>query len=369
MVWPVAFPLEAFLTRAGITALGSTAASEGIKSLQNQGTISPNIAREAFMRTLVGPTTEILNRTTDTPSGKVFAPTGEIIEPNQIPGIAPPTEQPQGLPGLIATEPDKQVEGMSQASPPTKDKGFTTPASEDMSILYKVEDGEPKYTLSRELDPKLLDEMLVMRGGVKGFEESMGRDNAPLPSSTKRQMFIRYNEKIMDKYGFDKTDRDRDTIPPEELKKLQQKYFTKQDAVDYIVSAAYDVIGGQTKQPNKDTIFALDNEGLPVAAVKMGLGDLAGKGRIEGIAIKEAGSLFPEAFDMVIEEAKKVAKENGKKFLVAEDLTSDDAYNAFKKRGFKPVTNKKFDIFEGKLVYRPGGGKKVKQKNLVFELD
>jgi hypothetical protein len=153
MVWPIAFPLEAFLTRAGITALGTAATSEGIKSLQNQGTVNPGVAKEAFMRTLMGPTTEILNRTTDTPSGKVFAPTGEVIESNQIPGMAP-AEQPQGLPGLLPPQQEKQVEGMSQASPPTKDKGFTMPTTEDMSILYKVEDGEPKYKYPTEEEIK-----------------------------------------------------------------------------------------------------------------------------------------------------------------------------------------------------------------------
>jgi len=153
MVWPVAFPLEAFLTRAGITALGTAATSEGIKSLQNQGTVNPGVAKEAFMRTLMGPTTEILNRTTDTPSGKIFAPTGEVIESNQIPGMAP-AEQPQGLPGLLPPQQEKQVEGMSQASPPTKDKGFTMPTAEDMSILYKVEDGEPKYKYPTEEEIK-----------------------------------------------------------------------------------------------------------------------------------------------------------------------------------------------------------------------
>jgi len=142
MVWPVAFPLEAFLTRAGITALGTAATSEGIKSLQNQGMVNPGVAKEAFMRTLMGPTTEILNRTTDTPSGKVFAPTGEVIESNQIPGMAP-AEQPQGIPGLLPPQQEKQVEGMSQASPPTKDKGFTMPATEDMSTLYNVENDDP----------------------------------------------------------------------------------------------------------------------------------------------------------------------------------------------------------------------------------
>ena len=34
---------------------------------------------------------------------------------------------------------------MSQASPTPKNKGFTTPASEDMKILHNVEEGEPKF--------------------------------------------------------------------------------------------------------------------------------------------------------------------------------------------------------------------------------
>jgi hypothetical protein len=96
----VAFPLAPFLMRAGITALGAGAAGEGIKSLQN---INPDVAEQAFLRTIIGPISDIFNRTTDTPSGKVFAPTGEVIEPNQIPGIAPP-EQQQGITGLPIPE-------------------------------------------------------------------------------------------------------------------------------------------------------------------------------------------------------------------------------------------------------------------------
>jgi hypothetical protein len=85
-----------------------------------------------------------LNRTTDTPSGKVFAPTGETIEPTRLPGMAP-AEKLKGLPGLLGIELAKKLEGMSQASPTPKNKGFTTPASEDMKILHNVEEGEPKF--------------------------------------------------------------------------------------------------------------------------------------------------------------------------------------------------------------------------------
>jgi hypothetical protein len=138
----VAFPLAPFLMRAGITALGAGAAGEGIKSLQN---INPDVAEQAFLRTIIGPISDIFNRTTDTPSGKVFAPTGEVIEPNQIPGIAPPTEQQQGITGLPIPEKAPVLPGMDTATPSTQNKGFSLPTTEDMSILYKVEDGEPKF--------------------------------------------------------------------------------------------------------------------------------------------------------------------------------------------------------------------------------
>ena len=130
MLLSAAFPFASFLTRAGITALGAGAATEGIKSLQNQGVVNPNMAQQALMRTIMGPTSEIFNRTTDTPSGKVFAPTGEVIEPNQIPGIAPPTEQPQGITGLPIPEKAPVLPGM------------TNPEQVDTSILNKEETPE-----------------------------------------------------------------------------------------------------------------------------------------------------------------------------------------------------------------------------------
>jgi hypothetical protein len=137
----VAFPLAPFLMRAGITALGAGAAGEGIKSLQN---INPDVAEQAFLRTIIGPISDIFNRTTDTPSGKVFAPTGEVIEPNQIPGIAPP-EQQQGITGLPIPEQQQGITGLPIPETQDKLKGFEKPQDVDMKILYKVENDEPKF--------------------------------------------------------------------------------------------------------------------------------------------------------------------------------------------------------------------------------
>jgi hypothetical protein len=141
MVLPVAFPLAPFLMRAGITALGAGASGEGIKSLQN---INPDVAEQAFLRTIIGPISDIFNRTTDTPSGKVFAPTGEVIEPNQIPGIAPP-EQQQGITGLPIPEQQQGITGLPIPETQDKLKGFEKPQDVDMKILYKVENDEPKF--------------------------------------------------------------------------------------------------------------------------------------------------------------------------------------------------------------------------------
>ena len=141
MVLPVAFPLAPFLMRAGITALGAGAAGEGIKSLQN---INPDVAEQAFLRTIIGPVSDIFNRTTDTPSGKVFAPTGEVIEQNQIPGIAPP-EQQQGITGLPIPEQQQGITGLPIPETQDKLKGFEKPQDVDMKILYKVENDEPKF--------------------------------------------------------------------------------------------------------------------------------------------------------------------------------------------------------------------------------
>jgi hypothetical protein len=134
----VAFPLAPFLMRAGITALGAGAAGEGIKSLQN---INPDVAEQAFLRTIIGPISDIFNRTTDTPSGKVFAPTGEVIEPNQIPGIAPP-EQQQGITGLPIPEQQQGITGLPIPEKAPGLPGLINPEQVDTSILNKEETPE-----------------------------------------------------------------------------------------------------------------------------------------------------------------------------------------------------------------------------------
>jgi len=202
----VAFPLAPFLMRAGITALGAGAAGEGIKSLQK---INPDVAEQAFLRTIIGPISDIFNRTTDTPSGKVFAPTGEVIEPNQIPGIAPP-EQQQGITGLPIPE---KAPGLP---------GLINPEQVDTSILNKEEtEDSPILTENlTEKESKYLTELLTDTGGGK-FEAEILQE---VPS-----LMIKDNKLIIkqkDLNSFDKfldelyigekapSGKGADTIPP-----------------------------------------------------------------------------------------------------------------------------------------------------------
>jgi hypothetical protein len=165
MVLPVAFPLAPFLMRAGITALGAGASGEGIKSLQN---INPDVAEQAFLRTIIGPISDIFNRTTDTPSGKVFAPTGEVIEPNQIPGIAPP-EQQQGITGLPIPEQQQGITGLPIPEKVPGLPGLINPEQVDTSILNKEEtEDSPILTENlTEKESKYLTELLTDTGGGK----------------------------------------------------------------------------------------------------------------------------------------------------------------------------------------------------------
>jgi hypothetical protein len=172
---PVAFPLASFLARAGITALGTGAATEGIKSLQNQGVVNPNMAQQALMRTIMGPTSEIFNRTTDTPSGKVFAPTGEVIEPNQIPGIAPP-EQQQGITGLPIPEQQQGITGLPIPEKAPGLPGLINPEQVDTSILNKEETPEQPVKPGSSVENLTEDQSVNLKGLVSrsvGQEKGM----------------------------------------------------------------------------------------------------------------------------------------------------------------------------------------------------
>jgi hypothetical protein len=331
-----------------------------------------------------------LNRTTDTPSGKVFAPTGETIEPTKLPGMAP-AEKLKGLPGLLGIELAKKLEGMSQASPTPKNKGFTTPASEDMKILHNVENEdddtentttdnfitkEDKRSVTNNLktqnflDDKVMNKLLKMRGGsVEGFRELFKRA-APMPASTKAKMEMELQEILFDKYKINEYPEGESPETVHELRKkyLMDTYHKRMGAIEYISSVAYDVIG----EKSNDSMLVVDDDGIPLAGAKIAIPGTKNYNRSDiyakdALVIVEAGSVFRNAGDQLMKDIVQKAKDEGRRFVVAEDLTSEGALEAFKNRGFKTPTTKETKKFKGQKIRRPNG-KSAVQKNLVLDL-
>lgn len=223
-----------------------------------------------------------------------------------------------------------------------------------------------QLTTQNFLDPKLMDRLLKSQGGVEGFNEIFERA-APMPGSTKRKMNFELADILDDKYnlsGFPEGESE-ETVTPERLEYLQRTVSKRFEAIDYIVSAAYNVINGE----DKNTIFVVDNDGLPVAAAKLEDRFRSDKAYTrEAITITEAGSVFKNAGDQLFKDILQKAKDEGKKYIVAEDLTSTEALEAMKKRGFKTPTTKALKRFKGRKIRRPNG-RVAYQKNLVYVIE
>ena len=139
-------------------------------------------------------------------------------------------------------------------------------------------------------------------------------------------------------------------------------------AVDFITSVSYDVIGEKSDR----SILVVDEDGLPLAGAKIAI---PGSGKTnqsdimhkDSLVIVEAGSVFRNAGDQLMKDIIQRAKDEGKRFVIAEDVTSEGALQAFKNRGFRTTTTKDTKKFKGQKIRRPGG-KSAVQKNLVLDL-
>ena len=288
---------------------------------------------------------------------------GDNNPPSPIEEEKPPQQEPpkgpdigeEILTNLATRELEKKVE--------EKDKsGVVVPTS---------------LTTQDFLQPKLLNDMLKLQGGIEGHKKLFEKDPetgfsaAPMPASTKKKMYNQLSEIIDNKYNLSRFPEGEspETVTEERLKYLQNTSSKRFEAIDYIVSAAYDVIGGPTKGSNlSDTIFVTDDEGLPMAAAKIELKFSGPKVYSQdALTITEAGSIFRNAGDQLFDAIIKKAKDEGKRFIVAEDLTSSEALEAMKRRGFKPPTTKALKPFKGRKINRPGG-RVAYQKNLVLDL-
>ena len=359
---PVAIPLSQLL---GTATTGAALGKPPEEATPAEPTIpfSDVLARQFF-----GPSSSILQRTIDTPSGKVFAPDEPTpAKPDILATYPQSKDQPWIISSPMPAGEPKGIMGLPMPETQDKLKGFEKPQDVDTSVLKNVPIDKSSLKTQDYLDEKIVDELLKLRGGKQKFEESMKESMAPMPASTKNKMEIILQEKLFNKYKLNEYPEGEspDTVSEERKQKLINTYNKNLEAISYITSAAYDAIPG----PNKNTVFVVDNDGLPIAGAKIGKGDLLGNAAKEAIAIKEVGSINSNATNDLLKEVNARALANGKKYIVAEDITSQEAIDAFKAKGFEPASLKKYKQFEGKLIYRPSGGKRVKQKNYVKEVE
>ena len=234
----------------------------------------------------------------------------------------------------------------------------------------KEEEKEKTLTTQNFLDDKLMNDLLVMRGGIEGFKKKMSGPMAPMPASTKAKMEMELQNKLFEKYRIHEYPEGEtpENTSKERQQELINTYNKRLGAIEYITSVAYDTIG--TKE--KDSLLVVDEDGLPIAGAKIAL---PGSGRVnqsdvnskDALVIVEAGSVFRDAGDQLFNDIIQKARDEGRRFVVAEDLTSPEALEAMKKRGFKPTTTKELKKFKGKKIRRPNGRVAV-QKNLVLDL-
>ena len=359
MPFPIAIPFSQILTTTGTaTVLGKPSEN---KTEEDVVPFSDVLAKR-FSQNL----SSILQRTIDTPSGKVFAPDDRMpSKPNILATYPPSKDQPWIMSSPMPAGEPKGIMGLPMPEAQDKLKGFEKPQDVDTSVLKNVPIDKSSLKTQDYLDEKIVDELLKLRGGKQKFEESMKESMAPMPSSTKNKMEIILQQKLFDKYKLNvyPEGESPDTVSEERKNQLLNTYNKNLGAINFITSAAYDVISG----PNKNTVFVVDNEGLPIAGAKLGRGDLFGNAAKEAIAIQEIGSINSNATNDLLKEVNARALSNGKKYIIAEDITSQEAIDAFKAKGFEPASLKKYKQFEGKLIYR--NGRKVKQKNYVKEVE
>jgi len=140
----------------------------------------------------------------------------------------------------VSDQTDKLVRGIGDNNPPSSIEEEPTDAVKQTDNMLGND-----LSISTTLDDKLLNDLLVMRGGIKGFNEKMSSEFAPMPGATKSKMEITLQEKLFDKYDIDKYPEGKtpENLTKEESDALRKKYNTQLQGIEYIVSVAYDAIG------------------------------------------------------------------------------------------------------------------------------
>ena len=283
----------------------------------------------------------------------------------------------------VSKQTEDLVRGIGDNNPPSSIEEEPTDAVKQTDNILGND-----LSISTTLDDKLLNDLLVMRGGIEGFNKKMSSEFAPMPGATKSKMEITLQEKLFDKYDIDKYPEGKtpENSTKEESDALRKKYNTQLQGIEYIVSVAYDAIGekGVNKNINYGyPIFTLDNEGLPVAGAKIKKfkkpsvdtsiefnKDNPGARikNIEALYITEMGSINSNATTKLLNKITEIAKENKIPYVVVEDLTSEEALKAFKKRGYEGTLKKEYKPFIGRKIRRSYSNRLIRQKNLVLKL-
>ena len=198
--------------------------------------------------------------------------------------------------------------------------------------------------------------------GLEGFKKEQARHFPRMPHQYKKYMNYVLEDKLIKKYP----------------NIFEQKNI--EDAIFYMFTPIYSDMANKAygrevdlgdpsakELPGIKKIFALDDEGLPLAAASYDTSDK------DAYKIMEVGSLHKGSLDMLLATIKKQAIDKNKKYLILEDLSSKESYNAFKARGFKPIPKHLKEKYGGGIVNRPSWRllKKhvVKSKNLYMPLE
>jgi hypothetical protein len=271
----------------------------------------------------------------------------------------------------VSKQTEDIVRGIGDNNPPSSiEEETTVNTAQDNFITKDNKSITNNLTTQNFLDDKLMDDLLVIRGGIEGYKKNMASDFPKMPDSTKAKMEIELQKKLFDKYKLNDYPEGEtpDTVTEERKEYLINTYHKRIAAIEYITSVAYDVIG--TK--DKDSILVVDEDGLPLSAAKIAVpgstkvnvSDIYHK---DALVIVEMGSIFRNAGDQLVNDIIQKAKDENRRFVVAEDLTSEGALQAMKDRGFRTTTTKDTKKFKGKKIRRPNGRSAV-QKNLVLDL-
>ena len=284
---------------------------------------------------------------------------------NKLPDtLSTPIPEPEG-PQIFYNKDTKR--GIGDNNPPSSIEEETTEnITQDNFITKDNKSITNNLTTQNFLDDKLMDDLLVIRGGIEGYKKNMASDFPKMPDSTKAKMEIELQKKLFDKYKLNDYPEGEtpDTVTEERKEYLINTYHKRIAAIEYITSVAYDVIG----RTDKEAMIVVDEDGLPIAGAKVESTFSGPKTYSkDALTITEMGSVFKNAGDQLFNDIIERAKKENKKFIVAEDLTSEGALQALKDRGFRTTTTKDTKKFKGHKIRRPNGRSAV-QKNLVLDL-